>query len=91
MNEKKNLLKFKWIVLAVVVVAAGWYYHGWNKKKAALEKISGDPALIEMYEKALTREQQIIQNPDSFEYYNAAFFNWKSLGDATKDKYFYPF
>ncbi len=93
-NEQRSAKKKQpnyvlWVFAVVVIAAIGWYAKGAINKKKALDSIAGQTDLVEWYERALTREQQILQEPSNFEFYNGAFFNWKTLGDATGEKYFY--
>lgn len=83
--------KTKFILAVLVLIALYFGYFGitnWNEKRSALAILTTDE-LKNIYSRALEYENKIKQSPKDFELYNAAGFNWKSLGDATGKSYFY--
>ncbi|MAG11622.1 MAG: hypothetical protein CMI52_02330 [Parcubacteria group bacterium] len=87
-NKRPNRL-IPLLLVVLIAVAAGWYFKTSQVEKQALSLLEGDDKLVEIYQKALTREQQAKQESDNFSFHNAAFFHWKSLGDSTNEEYFY--
>ncbi len=87
-NKRPNRL-IPLLLVVLLAVGIGWYFKTSQAEKKALALIEGNGKLVEMYQKALTREEQAKQEPDNFSFHNAAFFHWKSLGDATHEEYFY--
>ncbi len=81
----------KFIFFFVICVGLGfgiWGIAQWRQTREALRALN-TPERQQMYEKAINYEKKIKENPENFEYYNAAGFNWKSLGDDTRKEYFY--
>lgn len=74
------------VLLCSVVVL--YFVNAWREKSEAVAALNTS-VLQEIYQKGLKYEEGISKEPNNFEYYNAAGFQWKSLGDATGKKYFY--
>ncbi len=74
---------------AVAISVVVFFIQSYQTKQTALASIVSVKDGAQWYSRALEHEQSIKQNPDNFDGYNGAFFNWKSLGDATQNEYFY--
>lgn len=77
------------MVLVLAAAALGLVLVKQGEKNHALAAIEGNTEWQDMYARAQERTDQIKDEPKNYEIYNAAMFNWKSLGDATHEPYFY--
>lgn len=80
-------MKLKIIIIAAIIVViaggiGGYFY--WQKAKEA-EFLSTNPQTKAAYEIIVRREAQIKKDKSNYDAYMSLGFNWKGIGEVTKD------